>query len=1023
MFLLLVSLISLSAVYSRTEETQESNQVRDLIGIVLDIDAVPITGVNVMVSGTTIGTITDSDGRFSLRVPAIDSPTLTFSFLGYIPQEIKFKGQKSLNIILREASVQIEDIVVVGYGTQKKQSVTGALSSLNPKELERISTPMLSNTLGGSMPGIISRQSSGEPGYDNASIYIRGIATMGTASQAPLVLVDGVERDINVINSAEIENFTILKDASATAVYGVRGANGVILIETRKGKKGKAQVSYRSEFANLHGLRFPSYINGYEFASLMNEACLNSGLTEAQLPWKEEELQQFKDGSDPYLHPSVNWTDEVLKKDAFQTINNLSASGGNETVRYFVNVGYSSQTGLFKEDPKYKYSTNSKSDRYNFRSNVDINISRNFVVDLGLGGIIQDRTYPGSNAQWIFDSMKRISPISYSVRNPDGTPGGGVSYLMDNPWARSTQSGYAKQFRNTLQGTFGGKWDLSTLVTKGLSFSGKFAYDNYLINEVTRRKDYEVKQYLGKDPVTGEDLYNVVRKEGAMGYGLFQSSNRSYYYETTLNYERAFGKNRTTAMFLFNRNDYKDLTAGSSIFNLPYRRQGIAGRLTYDRDSRYLAEFNFGYNGSENFPKGQRYGFFPSGSLGWVLSNESFWSLDFVNHLKFRGSYGVVGNDQVGGGRFLYLSTVNKLANGYHFGNSMAWLMGYAEDKMGVSDITWEKSHKLDVGIDLEMLYGFITIQADYFKEKRRDILLQRGIVPNITGVTAGSIPWANVGSADNEGFDFNLNIKKTTGYGLFYTIRANATYAHNKIIDDDTAIQKWDNMNTRGFPIGQPFGLVAQGLFSDQVDIDNSIPQNLGTSVQPGDIKYKDVNGDGVVDTDDISPIGYTRIPEIMFGLGGTVAYKGIELSLQFSGASHTSTFFDADGMWPYQLEYPNYNVLREYYDHRWIPGAADNSQAKYPAVIKGNNTNNYRTSTLYQRNAEYIKLKNAEVAYNFNKSFTKSLNIESLRVFLNGINLLCFDHLKVIDPESNYGTGGYPQQRTMNIGAQVTF
>jgi len=996
-------------------------QERDVRGTVRDSAGVPLAGVTVKAAGApNVGTYTDANGRYVLAV-SNEITSIEFSMVGYTTVVAELGGKEVIDAVLIVSDSQIDEVVVVGFGTQKKMSVTGAISTVKPTELQRIATPMLSNSLGGVLSGMITRQASGEPGYDNAALFIRGIATMGTSSRAPLILVDGVERDINVLNTAEIESFTILKDASATAVYGVRGANGVILIETKRGQRGRPKVTLRTEMANLRGLRFPKYINGYEFASLMNEASINSGLEEESWPWTSEDLAKFRDGTDPYLYPDVDWTDEVLKRDAFQTINNLSVSGGNDVARYFVNVGYTSQTGLFKEDPQYEYRTNSKSDRYNFRSNVDINLSKDFIIDLGLAGIIQDRTYPGTPAQPIFDAMKRISPINYAVRNPDGTPGGGVSYLMDNPWALATQSGYAKQFRNTLQGTFGSKWDMSSYV-QGLTVSAKFSFDYYYFNEVFRRKPYEVKQYLGTD-ADGNDQYNVVRREGAMGYQIVQNSDRAYYYETSMNYQRMFGNHNITGMMLFNRRDFKNLTAGSSIINLPNRRQGWAGRLTYDYSGRYLAEFNFGYNGSENFPKGQRYGFFPSGSIGWVISNEGFWKTTVVNHLKFRGSYGVVGNDLIGGDRFLYLSTVDKNANGYHFGQGMAWMNGYAEAKMGAANITWEKSYKANVGLDLELFRGMIVLQGDYFQENRRDILLQRGTVPNITGITSASIPWANVGKVDNHGLDFNLEVRKHTPSGFYYLLRTNATFAQNKIINDDKAIQRWENLNTIGHPVDQPFGLVALGLFQDDDDVRNSVPQNLGTAVKPGDIKYKDVNDDGVVNEDDYTAIGYPRTPEIMFGIGGTIAYKGFEISLQFTGAARTSTFLDSEGMWPYSLEYPNYNVLREYYDNRWIPGAPDNSGARYPAVIRGRNTNNYRPNTLYLRNAEYIKLKNAEVAYNFPKDFLAPRKIGDLRVFVNGNNLLCFDYLKIIDPESNYGTGGYPQQRTLNFGIQLTY
>jgi TonB-linked SusC/RagA family outer membrane protein len=994
---------------------------RQITGRVMDQSGELLIGVNVLELGTTNGTVTDINGTYTLLVTTVN-PTLKFTYVGFMEKEVRIGNLGILDVSMEEDIESLDEVVVIGYGTQTKATLTGSISQVSTATIEKVASPTLSTTLGGMMPGMITRQSSGEPGYDGAELLIRGIGTW-VSNRQPLILVDGVERDINIINSQEIESFTILKDASATAVYGVRGANGVILINTKKGRIGKPKVTLRTEFANLHGLRFPDYINGYEFATLMNEAVAHGTASTNNLPWSEADLLNFKNGSDPYNYPNVNWTDEVLKRNAFQTINNLSISGGTDIIRYFVNVGYTMKEGLYRQDPQYKYKTNSMSSRYNFRSNIDVNLSKDLVAELGLGGIIEDRTYPGHSAPMIFNSMKKISPINFPKQNPDGSPGGGVSYLQDNPWALATQSGYDKQFRNTLQGTFRLRWDLSKLVTPGLSVSGKFSYDFYYFNSTVRRIDYEVKQYLGRDEVTGEDKYNVIRPQGDMGYYTVQDpANRSYYYETTVNYEKRFGRNMISGLFLFNRNDHTHLSAGSSLYNLPYRRQGWAGRATYDYDNRYLVEFNFGYNGSENFPKNGRYGFFPSASAGWVITNENFWSLDAVNHLKIRGSYGLVGNDQIGGDRFLFLSSVNKNANGYFYGTSQQHVQGWMESKIGVSNVTWETAKKFDLGLDLELFRGMINLQADYFKEKREGLLLQRGVVPNITGLTADQIPRANLGKVNNRGFDAKIEVKKHTRSGFYYSLTGNITLAKNKIIEDDSPIPKYDYQNMRGKRIDQPFGLIALGFFEDQEDIDSSPRQNFMAIVRPGDIKYKDVNDDGIIDDFDKVAIGYARTPELMFGFGGTVAYKGFDLTLNFSGAARTSTFLDTEGMYPFQLEYPNFNVMREYFDNRWISGS-DNSNAKYPAVINGNNPNNYRTSTLYLKDASYVRLKVAEIGYNFPKYIAESLTIEGLRLFVNGTDLLTFDKLKVIDPESNYGTGGYPRQSVLNFGAQVNF
>src|SRR5690554_6206221 len=994
---------------------------RQITGRVMDESGELLIGVNVLEVGTTNGAVTDINGTYTIVVTT-HNPVLRFTYVGFIEREVRVGSEGILDVSMSEDIGALEEVVVIGYGSQTKATLTGSISQVSTQTIERVASPTLSTTLGGMLPGIITRQSSGEPGYDSAELLIRGVGTW-TGNRQPLVLVDGIERDINILNSQEIESFTILKDASATAVYGVRGANGVILINTERGPIGMPKVTLRTEFANLHGLRFPDYINGFEFASLMNEAVAHGTGSTDNLPWSEADLLNFKSGADPYSYPSVNWTDEVLKRNAFQTINNLSISGGTDIVRYFVNVGYTMREGLYRQDPQYEYRTNPVSSRYNFRSNIDVNLSKDLIAELGLGGIIEDRTYPGHGAPMIFNSMKKISPINFPKQNPDGSPGGGVSYLQDNPWALSTQSGYDKQFRNTLQGTFRLGWDLSTLVTQGLSVSAKFSYDFYYFNSMLRRVDYEVKQYLGRDEVTGEDRYNVIRPQGAMGYSTHQDPvNRSYYYETAVNYERKFDRHLFSGLFLFNRNDHTHLSAGSSMYNLPYRRQGWVGRATYDFDHRYLVEFNFGYNGSENFPEGSKYGFFPSGSVGWVVSNEEYWNPEVINHLKLRGSYGLVGNDQIGGDRFLFLSSVNKAANGYFYGLSQQHVEGWTEDKIGVSSVTWETAAKLDIGIDLELFNGKVSLQADYFNENREGILLRRGVVPNITGMTSNQIPWANLGKVKNRGFDGKIEIRKTTDYGLYYMLTGNATFARNKIIEDDSPIPKYEYQNTRGKRIDQPFGLIALGFFEDQEDINDSPRQNFMAVVRPGDVKYQDVNNDGVIDDFDRVAIGYARTPELMFGFGGTVAYKGWDLTLNFTGAARTSTFLDMEGMYPFQLEYPNYNILHEYYDNRWVSGR-DNSDAKYPAVINGNNPNNFRTNTMYLKNASYLRLKVAEIGYNFPEQIAQSLSIEGLRLFVNGTDLLTFDKLKVVDPESNYGTGGYPRQRVINFGAQINF
>ncbi len=987
-----------------------------LNGRVVDEKGDPLTGVSVRVLNTSRGASTDANGRFILQIEN-ENDSLEVSFVGYTTRLIKVGTQREIIIRLQldaEAG-RLGEVVVVGFGTQKKVSVTGAISSITAREMERTSTPSLSNAIAGKLPGIISRQGSGEPGYDAAGIIIRGLGTW--VNRSPLILVDGVERDLNNISPQEIESFSVLKDASSTAVYGVRGANGVILINTKRGKPGKPKITLRTELASLTNLRQRDYIGGADYAMLMNEGLINVGKAPR---WTAEEIEKYKSGSDPYLYPNVNWIDTVFKKTSYQTINNLSITGGTDVVRYFTNVGYSVQDGIYKEDNFNSYNTNANLKRYNFRSNVDVNLSKSLVVNLSLGGIIDQRNYPGGGADGIFSGATNTSPIAFPVRNPDGSPGGSAVYIGSNPWAQATQTGYSNEKHSTLQGTFGVNYDLSSLVTKGLSFRGKFAYDYYSHNKALRYKIFGVKQYLGKDAV-GDDMYSLVREEQPLGYQIIQSATQAIYTEGIINYERKFGAHEVSGMALYNKRDYNNLTAGTSILNLPYRRQGLAGRLSYNYSNKYLLEFNAGYNGSENFPKGKRYGFFPSVSAGWVVSNENFWKLNVVNNLKFRGSYGQVGNDQIGGNRFLFLTTINRNPNNspYYFGDGQQFWNGITEDQIGVENVTWEVATKANAGFDLEMFGSKLTIQTDFFNERREGILLQRATIPAITGFLPQSIPYGNLGKVKNHGFDALLEARNTTKRGLYYSFRVNYTYAKNKVIENDEPTPLYNYLSGKGQSIDQPYGFIADGFFNAASDISKWADQSaLGGTPRPGDIRYVDINGDGKIDTYDQVPIGYARTPQIMYGFGSTVALKGVDASIYFTGAARTSVFLEGRNFYPFNEGSGVFNIFREYYDNRWTPETAET--ARYPAVSDGNNVINFRRSTVWQRDASYLRLRNAEIGYTLPKPLLNRIKINSVRLFVNGTNLYTWDKLKVIDPESD---NAYPIQMIINTGLQVTF
>ena len=984
-----------------------------ITGTVSDAFDTLLPGVNVVVQGTNQGTTTDSNGEFSITVPD-EEAILVFTFVGYGQQNVAVGQRRILVIKMVESTAEIEEVVVVGYGVQRKVSITGALSQIEAKEILKISTPSMSNAIAGRIPGIITRQSSGEPGYDAAQVYIRGLATWGNTN--PLILIDGVERDMNQINAQEIESFTVLKDASATAVYGARGANGVIIITTKRGQMQKPKVILRSEVAMLQPMRLPKYINGQEYAMLMNEAMTYNNKTPM---WDADEIKKFGDGSDPYLYPNVDWIDEIIKERTFQTVNNLSVTGGGEIIRYYMNVGYTVQDGIYKEDTEYKYRTNARVNRYNFRNNIDVNLTKNFIMQLGLGGIIQTGNYPGSTADHIFNTTRMISPIAYPVFNPDGSLGGATSYVGWHPYGRVTQAGYSTQDHATLQGNFGVNWDLSAL-TQGLSARGLFAFDRYASTSNSRPKSFGVKRYLGKDPDTDEDLYSPwYQEEQPMGYSVGNSGNRAIYLETQINYNRTFSDiHNVTGMILFNQREYVALTAGNSQDNIPERRRGYAGRVTYSFDNRYLFEVNLGYNGSENFPKDKRYGFFPAASAGWVVTNEDFFNVGAVSRLKLRGSHGKVGNDRIGQ-RFIFITTVRTSgAQGYGFGDNQTAWRGMDENLIGNPNVTWEESTKTNIGLDLGLLDDKISLQVDFFNEYRKNILIRRGTLPQLSGIYPWSVPFGNLGEVKNRGFDALLEIKNTTQSGLFYSFQVNYTFARNEVVEDDSPERAYPYLNSRGYRLGQYFGFVGDGFFKDETEV-NTSPSQLGR-VRTGDAKYKDVNGDGRVDSYDLVAMGFARTPEMSFGFGGTVAYKGFDASVFFTGAANTTVNMGSLGIWPFSEGMGGGNVVREYYDNRWT---LDTPNAKYPAVDEGDNRNNFSTSNIWMKNGNYLRLRNAEIGYTVPEKLLGKYNFGNIRVFVNGMNLYTWDFIKIMDPESNDGLGRYPLQRSFNVGLQIDF
>ncbi|MDR6940995.1 SusC/RagA family TonB-linked outer membrane protein [Mucilaginibacter pocheonensis] len=997
-----------------------------LNGTVRDENDEVLPGATVRIKGTSKGAQTNMYGKFIIEVEG-GHDSLVVSFVGYTTRTIRINGRRNITINLApDAEGQkLADVQVVGYGTQKKTSVVGSISTVSVKDIQKFSTPSLTNAIAGKLAGVVTRQTSGEPGYDAAKIFIRGQVSQSGVNK-PLIIVDGAERELQdywtTMNIQDIESFSILKDASATAVYGNRGANGVVLITTKKGAVGKPKVTFRTETAVVSPLRVVDYINGYEFAQLTNEALTNVG---QPAKYTDAEVQKYKDGSDPYLYPNINWNDVVLRKHTRQSMTNLGISGGSEAVRYYVNLGYTVQQGIYNEDKKVPYETNAAVKRYNFRSNTDFQLSKSFSLALGLSGIISTANYPGRSAPDIFNALHFTTPNAYPIVNPNGSSPGGFGNIQLNPFAVITQTGYTKQFYNTLVNNLSAKWDLSSVV-KGLSVTGLAAYDLVDITQNVRQRTPALYNYTKNS--AGEDTYTIVSTETPLGFYLLNENYKTVYLQTAVNYNRTFGKHSVTGLLAAERREFTNVNTTNSVTNLPERRQGLISRLTYNYDSRYLLELNAGYNGSENFPKGKQYGFFPSIGAGWLVSNEKFWNKDVISSLKLRGSYGLVGNDRIGGDRFIFLSTYNKDAAGYVFGiNQNINPGGKSEARIGNDNVTWERAYKSNAGIDLELFNGAFTLTADVFRERREGQLLARASVPIYAGYPGGTLPYANVGITTNKGFDGSFQIRNTSKGGFYYSVTGNFTFAKNVIVENDAAPALYPWQELRGHPIGANLGYVGIGFFKDQQDVDNSPNQTaLQSIIRPGDIKYKDINNDGKIDNADRTVIGnYGSEPRMIFGLGTTLAWKGFDVSVFLQGAAQRDFFFSSGNQaytaWAFSGGVGVNNVMQQVYDNRWVQGA-DNSNAQFPAV-RALSTNNYIGSTVWQRKGDYLRIKNAEIGYTLPARLSKKLAVRSVRFFAQGTNLATWDYIKSIDPESDFGTGGYPITRNFNFGLDLNF
>ena len=1007
--------------------TISAQQTITVTGTVTDTQDEPMIGVNITVKDVAgLGTITDINGNFSIKMEPYHR--LVFSYIGYDDVEVLVKEQHTVNVKMKESEASVlDEVVVTGMGAQKKLTVTGAVTNVNVGDLKRFPTSNMSNALAGNVPGIIARQTSGQPGKSTSEFWIRGISTFGASSSA-YILVDGFERSsLDELNIEDIESFTVLKDASATAIYGSKGANGVVLITTKRGKAGKINIDAKVETSYNTRTITPEFVDGLSYASLMNEALVTRNLGMAYQP---EELELFRTQMDPDFYPNVDWMDLILKNGAWSYRANLNMNGGGNTARYFVSASYTEDQGMYNTDQTLRddYDTNANYKKWNYRMNVDIDITKSTLLKLGIAGSLAKRNSPGlADNEMLWGMLFGYNPIATPVYYSNGyapiSHRDNVNKL--NPWVASTQTGYNEDWQNNVQTnvTLEQNFDF---ITKGLKFVGRFGYDTDNSNWINRHRQPDLYKANGRRQETGEIIYEKMFSAYDMTQSSGSSGKRREFLDLLLSWERAFGNHHGGVTFRYTQDSEKrTVDIGTDIKNgVSKRNQGLAGRFTYNWNYRYFVDFNFGYTGSENFAPDKRFGFFPSFAIGYMLSNEAFWDplRSTIHLLKIKGSYGEIGNDQIGGNRrFAFNSTMKEGQYGYIFGTNpgSGSIVGISTGIPGNLNVSWEKAQKANVGLELG-LFDQLKFQLDYFYEKRTGIYIQQESVPSIVGLN--ETQYVNLGEMKNQGFDGSMEYEQRFN-DWYVSARANFTYNRNKKLYDDKPTPIWSYQSEAGFAYRQQRGLIALGLFESEEDIANSPKQNFG-NVRPGDIKYKDINGDNVIDAYDKVAIGYTDVPEINYGFGISLGWKGFDASLFMQGVGNVTRIIGGDALYGAS---DNIERLGQIYadvaEKRWTT-SNPNPNATYPRLSMSKVENNLQPSTYWQRNMSFLRLKNVEIGYTLPKHIYKRLGMSSIRVYAQGVNLLTFSKFKLWDPEldSNYGNI-YPQMRTITLGLNLNF
>ncbi len=1016
-----------------------------ITGTINDKSGSPIPGVNIIEDTDSYnGAVTDFDGNFIIK--AKSNSTLIITYVGFITQEIKLNGNTNLNITLEEDLFGLEEVTVVAYGEQKKESVIAAVTSVDPTEL-RIPSSNLTTSLAGRVAGLISYQRSGEPGRDNAEFFIRGVSTFGYA-RSPLILIDGIETtstDLARLQPDDIASFSIMKDATATALYGARGANGVIMVTTKEGKQGKVKLNVRYEKAYSTATKKVSIADPITYMMLHNEALATRDPLGGRIYSLEKILISQDPNRNEMAYPTINWFDELLEDYTLNSRFNFNVSGGGKVARYYLAATVNTDNGNLKIEPQNNFNNNINFNRISLRSNVNINLTPTTEVAVRFNGNFDDYNGPLNGGEEIYRQAMQTNPVLYpKYYQPDanflnsthilfGNYGQFGDYL--NPYANMVR-GYKDESYNNVLATVEIKENLD-YVTKGLKARALVNTSRYSFYNLERK--YNPFYYTLANYDFQSDVYSLIALNPNQGteYLAYNEGakiiSNSVYFEGSLNYNRTFKeKHNVSGMLVGIIRELKYANNGNLQTSLPYRNLGLSGRFTYAHDSKYFAEFNFGLNGSERFARNERFGFFPSFGFGWYISNEEFMKKyqDVISKLKLKATYGLVGNDEIGSAsdRFFYISQVNLNdgSMGSMFGQEFSnWINGVSIDRYANDQITWEKAKMMNIGLEFG-LFDKIELQADYFTEYRSNILMDRAQTPSTLGLQAPIR--ANVGEASSKGFEFTIDYKEDFKNDFFISARANFSYATSKyeVYDELDFVSAGLPWRSRiGLNLSQPFGYIAERLFIDEADIANSPFQTFG-EYMPGDIKYKDINGDGIIDINDEVPIGYPTTPEIIYGFGVSSTYKNFDLSFFFQGSARSSFFIDAYRTSPFidtsGSAIGNNALLSAWANDHWSENDR-NLYAAWPRLSDQLIDNNNRNSTWWLRDGGFLRLKSLEIGYSINTENFEKVKLESFRVYLSGTNLFTFSKFKIWDVEMGGNGLGYPIQRGVNFGINMNF